>query len=73
MNDFKPDGIFSERLAPDTLLLDCNLSDKNHQPSDVTEIFDPPGSGKVFLEKKERILNIAQYCAHFNIVAIVHG
>ena len=41
----QPDGIFSDRLAPDTLVLDCKLSDRNHLPSDVVDIFDPPKSG----------------------------
>ena len=41
----QPDGIFSDRLAPDTLILDCKLSDRNHLPSDVEDIFDPADSG----------------------------
>ncbi|XP_023332927.1 uncharacterized protein LOC111704811 [Eurytemora carolleeae] len=41
----RPDGLFSDRLAPDTLVLDCKLSDKNHQSAEVSEIYDPPFSG----------------------------
>ena len=41
----RPDGIFVERLAPDTMVLDAKLSDRNHLPSDVESIYDPPLSG----------------------------
>ena len=41
----RPDGIFKSRLAPDTMILDCKLSDRNHLPSDVESVYDPPLSG----------------------------
>ena len=41
----RPDAIFENRLAPDTMVLDAKLSDRNHLPSDVESIYDPPLSG----------------------------
>jgi hypothetical protein len=41
----RPDGIFESRLAPDTMVLDCKLSDRNNLPSDVESVYDPPLSG----------------------------
>jgi hypothetical protein len=40
------DAIFVDRLAPDTLLLDAQLSDGNSQPAPVSSVFDPPTTSK---------------------------
>ena len=42
---FQPDGIFANRLAQDTLILDCKISDRNNLPSDLESVFDPPDTG----------------------------
>ena len=52
----QPDGLFSDRLAPDTLILDCKLSDRNHEAAEVSEIYDPPFSGKVSDQHKLNVM-----------------
>ena len=44
MTNPRPDGVFSSRLAPDTLVLDCKLSDRQQLPSDVVDLYEPSNS-----------------------------
>ena len=41
----QPDGIFANRLAPDTMILDCKIGDRNNIPSDLESVYDPPDTG----------------------------
>ena len=41
----QPDAIFADRLAPDTLVLDLKLTDRNNLGADVDGVYDPPNSG----------------------------
>ena len=36
---------YSHLVSPDSVAVDVKLSDSDHQPSDVTKIYDPPESG----------------------------
>ena len=41
----QPDAIFADRLAPDTLVIDLKLTDRNNLGADVDGVYDPPNSG----------------------------